>query len=117
SNSSSYSNGSSSNATDLSDAVSDPWHQVMHPLPRPIKQAYRPADSVARALLPIIYGSPLLWKDPTSGGILWNTLGWNNLAWDNLAWDNLAWDNLAWDNLAWDNLAWDNLAWDNLAWD
>lgn len=77
----------------------------------------RPADSFARALYPVLYGQPLVWKDPNYAGINWANLAWDNLAWDNLAWDNLAWDNLAWDNLAWDNLAWDNLAWDNLAWD
>ncbi|MCZ7574813.1 MAG: S8 family peptidase [Ardenticatenaceae bacterium] len=80
-------------------------------------QGLRPADGLARALYPILYGQPLSWNDPNLAGIAWDNLAWDNLAWDNLAWDNLAWDNLAWDNLAWDNLAWDNLAWDNLAWD
>jgi serine protease AprX len=77
----------------------------------------RPADTLARSLYPILYGSALTWKNPRYREIDWTRLTWENLAWDNLAWDNLAWDNLAWDNLAWDNLAWDNLAWDNLAWD
>jgi serine protease AprX len=86
------------------------------PLP-PANQAQRPANTLARALYPILYGQPLTWKDLHYLGIDWSQLTWTNLAWDNLAWDNLAWDNLAWDNLAWDNLAWDNLAWDNLAWD
>jgi serine protease AprX len=83
----------------------------------PANRGQRPADTLARALYPILYGQPLAWKDPNYRGIDWTHLTWTNLAWDNLAWDNLAWDNLAWDNLAWDNLAWDNLAWDNLAWD
>jgi serine protease AprX len=85
--------------------------------PAAANRGLRPADGLARALYPILYGQPLVWNDPTSLGINWSLLRWDNLAWDNLAWDNLAWDNLAWDNLAWDNLAWDNLAWDNLAWD
>jgi serine protease AprX len=97
--------------------LSDPWRRQLQPGPLPVKQGWRPADTLARALYPILYGQPLTWKDPNYLGIPWNTLTWTNLAWDNLAWDNLAWDNLAWDNLAWDNLAWDNLAWDNLAWD
>jgi len=83
----------------------------------PANRGQRHADTLARALYPILYGQPLVWKDPGYLGINWDSLNWTNLAWDNLAWDNLAWDNLAWDNLAWDNLAWDNLAWDNLAWD
>jgi serine protease AprX len=83
----------------------------------PANRGQRPANTLARALYPILYGQPLTWKDPSYLGIDWTQLTWTNLAWDNLAWDNLAWDNLAWDNLAWDNLAWDNLAWDNLAWD
>jgi len=86
------------------------------PLPMP-KQSYRPADTLARALYPIIYGSPLVWKDPNYLGIDWRSLNWTNLGWDNLAWDNLGWDNLGWDNLGWDNLGWDNLGWDNLGWD
>jgi serine protease AprX len=88
----------------------------------PANAGQRPANTLARALYPILYGQPLTWKDPNYKGVNWTqltwaTLSWDNLAWDNLAWDNLAWDNLAWDNLGWDNLAWDNLAWDNLAWD
>jgi len=88
--------------------------QQRQPLAR---QTFRPADSVARTLYPIIYGSPLTWKDPNYLGIGWGSLNWTNLGWDNLAWDNLAWDNLGWDNLGWDNLGWDNLGWDNLGWD
>jgi len=83
----------------------------------PTARGNRPADPTARALYFVLYGTPLVWKDPHAHGIDWTRITWTNLAWDNLAWDNLAWDNLAWDNLAWDNLAWDNLAWDNLAWD
>jgi serine protease AprX len=82
-----------------------------------VRQSFRPADSVARTLYPILFGSPLTWKDPNYLGIDWRSLNWTNLGWDNLAWDNLGWDNLGWDNLAWDNLGWDNLGWDNLAWD
>ncbi len=87
------------------------------PLTGANRGAARPSDGLARACTPILYGQPLVWKDPYYLGISWNSLTWNNLTWNNLTWDNLAWDNLAWDNLAWDNLAWDNLAWDNLAWD
>jgi serine protease AprX len=85
--------------------------------PRAPTKGGRPADGVARALYPVLYGIPLVWKDAHYQGIDWTSVNWSNLVWDNLAWDNLAWDNVAWDNLAWDNLAWDNLAWDNLAWD
>jgi serine protease AprX len=70
---------------------------------RPVRQSYRPADTLARALYQVLYGVPLAWKDPNYLGISWTNLAWDNLAWDNLAWDNLAWDNLAWDNLAWDS--------------
>jgi len=80
-------------------------------------QGLRPADSFARALYPILYGQPLVWRDPNYHGIAWNTLNWATLTWDNIAWDNIAWDNIAWDNIAWDNIAWDNIAWDNIAWD
>ena len=37
----------------------------------------RPADGFARALYPVLYGSPLHWKNPTLGGILWNLLTWS----------------------------------------
>src|SRR5262249_13137365 len=96
----------------------DAWSATHYPSGAPaVKQGFRPADTLARALYPALWGQPLHWKNPLLGGLLWNLLSWTTLTWDNLAWDNLAWDNLAWDNLAWDNLAWDNLAWDNLAWD
>jgi serine protease AprX len=77
----------------------------------------RPSDAVARTLYPALYGQPLVWRDPTYLGILWNTITWANIAWDNIAWDNIAWDNIAWDNIAWDNIAWDQTSWDNIAWD
>jgi serine protease AprX len=85
-------------------------------------QGLRPADSFARMLYPVLYGQPLVWKDPHYFGLnwaalTWATLTWDNIAWDNIAWDNIAWDNIAWDNIAWDNIAWDNIAWDNIAWD
>jgi serine protease AprX len=77
----------------------------------------RPADGFARALFPVLYGSPLYWKDPTLGGINWQTLTWDSVAWDNFAWDSVAWDSIAWDSVAWDSIAWDSVAWDSIAWD
>jgi len=82
----------------------------------------RPADGFARALYPVLFGSPLQWKDPLFGGIFWpqftwDTLLWNSVAWDNFAWDSVAWDSIAWDSVAWDSIAWDSIAWDSIAWD
>ena len=77
----------------------------------------RPADGFARALFPVLYGSPLYWKDPTLGGIDWQTLTWDTVAWDSVAWDNFGWDSVAWDSVAWDAVAWDSVAWDSVAWD
>ncbi len=77
----------------------------------------RPADGLARALYPVLYGSPLRWKNPTLGGILWNLLTWNTLVWNSVAWDNFDWDSVAWDSVAWDSVAWDSVAWDSVAWD
>lgn len=77
----------------------------------------RPTDGFARALYPVLYGSPLRWKNPFLGGILWNLLTWNTLVWNSVAWDNFAWDSVAWDSVAWDSVAWDSVAWDSVAWD
>ena len=77
----------------------------------------RPADGFARTLFPVLYGSPLYWKDPTLGGINWQTLTWDSVAWDSVAWDNFAWDSVVWDSVAWDSIAWDSVAWDSVAWD
>jgi serine protease AprX len=82
----------------------------------------RPADGFARAMYPVLYGSPLRWEDPWLGGVLWrlltwNTLVWNSIAWDNFDWDSVAWDSVAWDSVAWDSIAWDSVAWDSVAWD
>jgi serine protease AprX len=84
--------------------------------------ALRPADGFARALYPVLFGSPLHWKDPTLGGIpwfllTWDTLLWNSVAWDNFAWDSVVWDSVAWDSVVWDSVAWDSVAWDSVAWD
>jgi Ice-binding-like/Subtilase family len=75
------------------------------------------ADGFARSIYPLIYGQPLVWRDPKYQGIQWRSLTWSSLIWDNIAWDNIAWDNFAWDNIAWDNIAWDGTSWDNIAWD
>jgi len=77
----------------------------------------RPTDGFARALYPVLFGSPLRWKDPLLGGILWNLLTWDTLAWNSVAWDNFDWDSVAWDSVAWDSVAWDSVAWDSVAWD
>jgi serine protease AprX len=87
-----------------------------------VNQGLRPADGFARALYPVLFGSPLQWKDPLFGGIFWSlltwdTLVWNSVAWDNFAWDSVAWDSVAWDSVAWDSVAWDSVAWDSVAWD
>jgi serine protease AprX len=84
--------------------------------------ALRPADGFARAMYPLLFGSPLRWRDPLLGGILWDlltwdTLVWNSVAWDNFNWDSVAWDSVAWDSIAWDSVAWDSVAWDSVAWD
>jgi len=63
----------------------------------------RPTDGFARALYPVLFGSPLRWKNPLLGGILWNLLTWNTLAWNSVAWDNFDWDSVAWDSVAWDS--------------
>jgi len=82
----------------------------------------RPADGLTRALYPIIYGQPLVWKNVNYLGsdwtlLTWATLGWAAPAWDNYYWDAVGWSNIAWDNIAWDQTNWDNIAWDNIAWD
>jgi len=84
--------------------------------------ALRPADGFARALYPVLFGSPLHWKNPTRCGIhwrrlTWDTLDWNSIAWDNFVWTSVAWDSIAWDSVAWDSVAWDSVAWDSVAWD
>jgi serine protease AprX len=61
----------------------------------PSNAGQRPANTLARSLYAILYGQPLIWKDPNYKGINWTQLTWATLSWDNLAWDNLAWDNLA----------------------
>ena len=77
----------------------------------------RPADGFARSLYPVLFGSPLNWKDPLLGGIPWFLLTWDTLLWNSVAWDNFAWDSVAWDSVAWDSVAWDSVAWDSIAWD
>jgi serine protease AprX len=82
-----------------------------------VNRGLRPADAFARALRPALQGVPLVWKDPTLGGIAWGSLTWDSIAWDSIAWDNFAWDSIAWDSIAWDSIAWDSIAWDSIAWD
>ena len=82
----------------------------------------RPADTFARSMFRVLYGSPLRWKDPTLGGLAWGSVSWDSIAWDSVAWDNYDWDSIAWDSVAWDNynsasIAWDSIAWDSVAWD
>ena len=82
-----------------------------------VNQGLRPADGFARSLYPVLFGSPLNWKDPLAGGIFWPALTWDTLVWDSAAWDNFAWDSVLWDSIAWDSIVWDSVAWDSIAWD
>src|SRR5882672_5637884 len=50
----------------------------------------RPADGFARAMYPVLFGSPLRWKNPLAGGIPWFLLTWDTLVWNSVAWDNFA---------------------------
>jgi serine protease AprX len=83
----------------------------------PANRGLRPADTLARVLYPVLYGQPLVWRDPLLGGVLWLTKTWLTLDWNDAAWDNLDWDAFAWDDAAWDDAAWDDAAWDDAAWD
>jgi serine protease AprX len=88
--------------------------------PQPLacaNHALRPADGFARALYPVLFGSPLRWKDPTFAGILWQLLTWDTLDWNSIAWDNFDWVSVAWDSVAWDSVAWDSVAWDTFTLD
>src|SRR6266513_1006328 len=81
---------------------------LFSPTPVPCaNQGLRPADGFARALYPVLFGSPLQWQDPPAGGIFWPLLTWDTLLWNSAAWDNFAWDGVAWDSIAWDSIAWD----------
>jgi serine protease AprX len=77
----------------------------------------RPSDTFARAMFRVLYGSPLLWRNPTLGGLSWGSVNWDSVAWDSIAWDSSNWDSIAWDSVAWDNFDWDSVAWDSIAWD
>ncbi|TAK33913.1 MAG: hypothetical protein EPO21_11345 [Chloroflexota bacterium] len=77
----------------------------------------RPADGFARAILPLLKGQPLTWRDTSYAGRTWTNITWDNITWDNITWDNILWDNITWDNITWDNITWDNITWDNITWD
>jgi serine protease AprX len=83
--------------------------------PRPANRGLRPSDGFARAIYPVLYGTPLLYKDGLP--VLWESVVWDSVAWDSIAWDSVAWDSIAWDSVAWDSVAWDSVAWDSVAWD
>jgi hypothetical protein len=75
------------------------------------------ADGFARSIYSLIYGQPLVWRDPADQGIQWSLLDWSTLIWDQLAWDNIAWDGSNWNTIAWDGSNWNSTSWDNIAWD
>ncbi|HEY3107415.1 MAG TPA: S8 family peptidase [Chloroflexota bacterium] len=75
----------------------------------------RPADGFSRHVYPVLYGRPLVWRDPTYLGVDWAALTWATLNWGEAAWSNLAWDAIGWSDAAWDDAAWDDAAWDSFA--
>jgi hypothetical protein len=77
----------------------------------------RPADGAARALYPALYGQPLAWRNPLSGGIPWSLLSWATLSWSDGVWDNLNWDAFRWSDGVWDDGVWDDGVWDDGVWD
>ena len=66
----------------------------------------RPSDGFARAMYPVLYGTPLFYKDGSP--VVWQSVAWDSVAWDSIAWDSVAWDSVAWDSVAWDSVAWDS---------
>ena len=80
-----------------------------------VNTGHRPSDGFARAMYPVLYGTPLFYKDGSP--VLWESVVWDSVAWDSIAWDSIAWDSIAWDSIAWDSIAWDSIAWDSIAWD
>ena len=85
-----------------------------------VNNGLRPSDGFARAMYPVLYGSPLRFKDGslvTWESVIWDSVAWDSIAWDSVAWDSVAWDSVAWDSVAWDSVAWDSVAWDSVAWD
>ncbi len=95
----------------------DTYAAASSPVRGVANQGLRPADGLARALYPILYGQPLAWKDLTFLGINWAALTWPTLSWGSPTWDNYVWDVVAWSDIAWDNIAWDQTSSDNIAWD
>jgi serine protease AprX len=102
--------------------IASPRNAINATTPVVAPRGLRVANAAAQALYPLVYGQPLVWKDPAYAGINWTQVNWTNLIWDDFAWDNLIWDDFAWDNLIWDNFAWDSVmaastTWNNLIWD
>jgi serine protease AprX len=97
-------------AEDATDAAGRWWQR-----PRAANSGLRPSDGFARAMYPVLYGTPLLFKNGLP--VLWESVAWDSIAWDSIAWDSIAWDSVAWDSVAWDSVAWDSVAWDSVAWD
>ena len=107
------------NSTSVQQASGGLLSSLLQPVLRLVSpnKGLRPSDGFARAMYPVLHGTPLRWKDPTRGGLLWSLLTWDTLVWDSIAWDNFDWDSVAWDSVAWDRVEWDSVAWDSVAWD
>ena len=77
----------------------------------------------ASEMYPLIYGQPLVWRDPTFNGgvdsnaVPWSAVSWSNLAWDAITWQNLNWGSFKWSAVNWQDIAWEDIAWEGITWE
>jgi serine protease AprX len=77
----------------------------------------------ASEMYPLIYGQPLVWRDPAfnsgvdSNGVPWSEVSWSNLVWDAITWQNLKWGSFKWSAVNWQDIAWEDIAWEGITWE
>jgi hypothetical protein len=76
----------------------------------------RVANPSAQSLYGLLYGQPLVWKNPSYAGVDWTQVTWANINWSDYAWDNVIWDDFGWDTINWASLDWGSYTWSTYAW-
>jgi serine protease AprX len=75
----------------------------------------RVTDAFARNAYGVLYGTPLVWRDPTYGGVNWSAVTWATIDWSAITWENFSWDAVTWESITWEEITWEEITWESLS--
>ena len=96
----------------------DAFAAISTPLAVAPLSTWRVSDAFATDLGRLLYGQPLVWRDPgfnhgvDSRGLRWTDISWENITWNDISWENISWEAFTWSDISWEKISWENISWE-----